>query len=74
MDVLLVLLRDESSSGLEKPSLKERLLQSNQQNDLEALNVFQEYVEETKRAIFDTHTLVSEREAVIDNVGGHCSY
>ena len=31
MGMLLVLLTDELFSGLEKPSLKERLLQSNQQ-------------------------------------------
>ena len=72
--MLLVLLRGELSSGLEISSLKERLLQSNQQNELEALNVFQEYVEETKQAIFNTHKSVKEREAVIgtvvDNVRG----
>ena len=82
--MVLLLLRDTLSSGLEKPSLKERKLQKNQKRELEELiyeklkgmikefRVIQEYVKETKQTILDTHKPVSEIEAglgtVIDKV------
>ena len=75
--MLFILLRDNLSSGFEKPSLKERIIQANQKNKLEEMNVeklkgminelkvIQEYVEETKQAILGIHKSVSEREAGI---------
>ena len=60
--MLFILLRDNLSSGFEKPSLKERIIQVNQKNKLEETNVenlkgminefkvIQYYVEETKQA------------------------
>ena len=65
--MLFILLRDNLSSGFEKPSLKERIIQVNQKNELEEMNVekfkgmindfkvIQEYVEETKQAISGIH-------------------
>ena len=75
--MLFILLRENLSSGFEKPSLKERIIQVNQKNELEEMNVeklkgminefkvIQEYVEETKQAILGIHKSVSEREAGI---------
>ena len=79
MDMVLILLRDTLSSGLEKSSLNERILQKNHKRDLEELSyerlkgmiefmikefrVSQENVKETKQAMLDTHNSVSEREA-----------
>ena len=37
--MLFILLRDNLSSGFEKPSLKERIIQVNQKNELEEMNV-----------------------------------
>ena len=78
MELMFILLRDNFlSSVLEKPSLKERIIQVNQNNELEEMNVeklkgminefkvIQEYVEETKQAILGIHKSVSEREAGI---------
>ena len=74
---MFILLRDNLSSGFEKPSLKERIIQVNQKNELEEMNVekfkgmindfkvIQEYVEETKQTILGIHKSVSEIEAGI---------